>query len=74
MTTKLIEKIADPSDAKEYHDLKKKKTKLIKRSKIITQQPKNFENTNIVNIKSVTLRQPENVFQVGSGKSSNNPL
>ena len=25
MTTKLIEKIADPSDAKEHHDLKKKK-------------------------------------------------
>ena len=70
MTTKLIEKIADPSDAKEYHDLKKK-SKLIKR---FTQQPKNFENTNIVNIKSVTIRQSENVFQVGSGKSSNNPL
>ena len=52
MTTKLIEKIADPSDAKEYHDLKKK-NKLIKR---FTQQPKNFENTNIVNIKSVTIR------------------
>ena len=52
MTTKLIEKIADPSDAKEYHDLKKK-SKLIKR---FTQQPKNFENTNIVNIKSVTIR------------------
>ena len=73
MTTKLIEKIADPSDAKEHHDLKKK-NKLIKRSKIITQQPKNFENTNIINIKSVTIRQSENVFQVGSGKSSNNPL
>ena len=70
MTTKLIEKIADPSGAKEYHDLKKK-NKLIKR---FTQQPKNFENTNIVNIKSVTIRQSENVFQVGSGKSSNNPL
>ena len=30
MTTKLIEKIADPSDAKEYHDLKKKKNQIDK--------------------------------------------
>ena len=60
---------------------------MISRSKIITQQPKPFENPNFIDIKSVTIehsktscklsktvRQTQNVSQVGSGKSSNNPL
>ena len=60
---------------------------MIKRSKIVTDQPKNFENPNIVETKSVpiehpktprklstTIRQAEKVSQVGTSKSSNNSL
>ena len=58
-----------------------------KRSKIITQQLKATEKPNITDIKSANIehlkhshkllkatRQTEKVSQVGSGKSSNNPL
>ena len=60
--------------------------KLVKRSKIITQQPKAIENQNIAYIKSVTehpknsrklfkaIRQAENVSQVGAGKNFNRLL
>ena len=46
LATKLIEKLADSSNAKEYYnsDLKKKNAKLEKQSKIITQQLKDLEN------------------------------
>ena len=67
--------------------LKRKSTKSVKRSKVITQRPKTFENPNIVDIKPVitehlktshklfkTMRKAEKVSQVGSGKSSNTPL
>ena len=89
LPTEWIEKIADPSNAKEYYIsyLKKKKTKLIKWSKITTQKQKTFENPNIVDIKSViteyqktsrklskTIRQAEKIPQLGSCKSFNNPL
>ena len=59
---------------------------MVKRSKIITQQPKAIENQNIVYIKSVTehpknsrklfkaIRQVENVSQVGAGKNFNSLL
>ena len=64
--------------------MKKKKTKLVNWSKIITQQPKSLENPNIVEIKSVIIehqktsrklskvtRQAVKVSQVsGSGKNS----
>ena len=55
--TKLTEKIPDPSNTKEYYHsyLKKENTKLVKRSKIITQGPKTIENPNIVEIKSVNV-------------------
>ena len=60
----------------------------MKRSKIITQQPKTIENPNIVHMKSViiehpktsyklskTLRQVEKAFQVsGAGKNFDSPL
>ena len=46
LITKLMEKIADRSNAKEYYNsyLKRKKQKLLKRSKRIIQQPKSFES------------------------------
>ena len=63
-----------------------KNTKLLKRSKIISQQPRTFENPNIVDKKSFTIEHPKTsrklsqtikqskrVSQVGSGKSSNSP-
>ena len=66
----------------------KKNTKLVKWWKIIAQQPKAFENANIVNIKSVTIEHPktscklsktikqaEKISQVSvAGKNSDSPL
>ena len=88
--TKLTEKIPDPSNTKEYYNsyLKRRNAKPVKRSKIITQQPKHFKNPNIVDIKSVIIDYPvktlhklsKNIWQsekvslVGSGKISNSPL
>ena len=68
--------------------MKRKNTKLVKRSEIITQQPETVENPNIAGIKSViiehpktlhklpkTMKQIEKVFQVsGAGINSDNPL
>ena len=84
LATKLIEKIPDSRNAKEYYQLciRKENTKSVTQSKIFTYQPKNFENPNIVNTKSVikerpktshklskTIRQAEKVFQVVSNSS-----
>ena len=57
LATKLIEKIVDPCNAKEHYQpfIRKKNTKSVKRLKIITQQPKTFESSNIVDIKSVFI-------------------
>ena len=52
--TKLTEKTPNPSNAKEK---KKKEAKSVKWSKIITQQPKTFDNQNYVDIKSKTSRK-----------------
>ena len=38
---------------------REKNAKLVKRSKIITQQTKTFENRNVVDIKSVTIEHPK---------------
>ena len=48
LTTKLTEKIPDPCNAKELYQsfMRKKNTKSLKQSKVITQQPKTFENLN----------------------------
>ena len=87
--TKLIEKILDANNAKQYCQtfLNRKNTKQVKRSKIIIQQPKTLENSNIADIESVTIehpktsrklsktpRQAKKVSLEGSGKSSNIPL
>ena len=89
LTTKLIEKIPDANNAKQYCQtfLNRKNTKQVKRSKIIIQQPKTLENSNIADIESVTIehpktsrklsktpRQAKKVSLEGSGKSSNIPL
>ena len=60
--TKLIEKIQDASNTKEYHQscLKNKNKKAVKWSKLITQQPKTLESPNIIDIKSVTIEHPKN--------------
>ena len=66
--------------------MKRKKNKLIRRSKITTQKVKTFENPNIVDVKSATIehsetscklsrsiRQAKRVSQIGSGKIYNSP-
>ena len=47
--SKLIEKIPDPRNAKDHYQL----------SKIITYQPKTFENSNIADVKSVITEHPK---------------
>ena len=55
LASKLIEKIPDSRNTKEYCRLfrRKKNRKSVKQSEIITYQPKTFENPNIVDIKSI---------------------
>ena len=61
LASKLIEKITDPHNAKEYYEsfLKKKNRKSGKQSEIFTYQPKPFENPNIVDIKLVLTEHPQ---------------
>ena len=61
LANKLIEKIPDPRNAKEHYQsfIRKKNTKSVKQSEIITYQPKTFENPNIVDIKSVVTEYPK---------------
>ena len=72
--TILTEKIFDPRKAKEQYQslIRKKNTKSVKQSKILTQQPKTFENPNIVNIKSVTEhpKTSQNSFKAEQVSSS----
>ena len=51
--TKLTNEISDPRNAKEQCKsfLRKQNTRLVKRSKIITQKPKLIESPNIIDIK-----------------------
>ena len=53
--TKLTEKNTLPL----YQSFIRKKNKFSKESKIMTQQPKTFENPKIVDIKSVIIEQPK---------------
>ena len=61
LASKLIEKIPDSRNAKEHYQsfIRKKNTKSVKQSEIITYQPKTFENPNIVDIKSVITEHPK---------------
>ena len=58
LAAKLAGKIPDPRYAKEHHRsfISKKNTKSVLKSKIITQQLNTFENSNIVDIKSVFIK------------------
>ena len=51
----------DPRNAKEHYQsfIRKKNTKSVKQSEIITYQPKTFENRNIADIKSVITKHPK---------------
>ena len=61
LATKLIEKATDPRNAKKHYQsfMRKKKTKSVQQSKIITPQPKNFGNPNIADIKSTITVHPK---------------
>ena len=43
---------------------KRKGTKSVKRSKIVAQQPKAFENPNIVDMKSVVKKHPKTSYKL----------
>ena len=66
LANKLIEKIPDPLNPKEHYQLfiKKKNKKSVKQSKIITYQPKTFENPNIADIKSIITEHPKTYHQL----------
>ena len=59
--TKLTEILPDLHNAKEHYQsfTRKKNTKSVKQSIIITQQPKRLENPNIVDIESVFIEHPK---------------
>ena len=61
LASKLIEKIPDSRNAKEHYQsfIRKKNTKSVKQSEIITYQRKTFERPNIVDIKSVITKHPK---------------
>ena len=63
---KLMEKIPDPRNANEHYQsfVRKKNTKLLRQWKIITDQPKSFENPNITDIKSIITKHPKKAEKV----------
>ena len=71
-------KIADSCNAKEHYQsfIRKKNTKSVKQSKMITYQPKAFENPNTVDIKSVITEHPKTSQKLFKTKNvgSNSPL
>ena len=57
---KQLRKISDLCNTKEhYQSFTRKKNKISKQSKIITDPPKTFENPNIIDINSVTIEHPK---------------
>ena len=57
---KLIEKIPDPPNAKKYsQSIIRKITKSVKQTEVIFYHAKTFENSNIVDIKSVITEHPK---------------
>ena len=61
LANKLIEKIPASRNTKKHYQkfIRKKNTKPVKPSEIITYQPKTFENPNIVDIKSIITEHPK---------------
>ena len=68
LVTKLIDKIADSRNRKEHYQsfLRKKNTKSVNKTELITQQPKTFD---IVDIKPVITK-----FKADWEVGSDNPL
>ena len=62
----LIEKISDPCNAKKHYQpfIRKKNTKSVKKSEIITYQPTIFEKLNIIDIKSVITEHPKTLHKL----------
>ena len=62
LAIKLIEKTPGPCNAKEHYQstIRKKNAKSVKQLTIVTYQPKTFENSNIVGIKSIITEHPRN--------------
>ena len=72
VTYKLIEKVPNFRNAKEHYQplIRKKSRKSVKQSKIITYQPKSYENLNNVDVKSVIV----NTWKLQNfGASKNSP-
>ena len=61
LANKLVEKIPCPCNAKEHYQsfVRKKNSKSVKQSEIITYQPKAFENPNTVDVKSDITEHPK---------------
>ena len=61
LAIKPTEKPPDPRNAKEHYQLfiTKKNTKSVWESKLFTRQPKAFENSNIIDIKSCIIEHPK---------------
>ena len=70
LSNKSIEKIPDSRNAKEHYQsfIRKKNTKSVKQSEIITYQPKPFENPNIVLIKSVVTEYPKTLHKLSKAE------
>ena len=65
LATKLFKKcLSDASNAKEYYELFLKNKKMVKPSKIITQQPQSIENANIIDMASVTIEHPQTSYKL----------
>ena len=61
---KLTEKLLNPCNAKEYYQsfIRQNDTKLVKESKIITEEPKTFGNSNIVDITLVIIEHSKKLI------------
>ena len=61
ISNKLIKIIPDPRDAKEHYKsfIIKENRKSVKQSEITTYQPRIFQNSNIVDIKSIITEHPK---------------
>ena len=66
LVNKLIQKIPDLQNTKEHHQsfIRKKNRKSVKKSEIITYQPKAFEDPNTVDIKSIIAEHPKTLHKL----------
>ena len=68
LATKCKKKNTDPCNFKEHYQafIRKKNTKSVKQSEIITYQPKTFENPNIADIKSAITEHPKTLHKLSN--------